>query len=841
MKYYAPTNRTGGTNRLRGLFGTPRRKTSRLKNLQNLFEADSQKRLFFMAFLACTIIILFLIRLFYLQILHGPEYAQEAIDQQFSKIIIPAERGNIYVEDYKTKKKMTLATNTTLDLIYIDPQEIPDKPNVAKALAPLLFQEEDFLACKENFRLCPTGGVQFSEENIAYDKNGDEKKLKDTRTKAQLILAYEADLMKRMNKEFIDYSPLKYGASSELMDEMQSLQIPGLSIIRKKNLIYVNPQEVPQGNVEKYAQSIAIPLEEDVEYMKKLLTQRKVRYIPLKRKLDIALSEKIRALKILSYEEFAIDRENTPYYFKGVVLLPEHWRFYPEGEIASQVVGYVDHEGQGRYGIEEFFQDELAGRKGELFSRSDVRGAQLHVDAQSVKEAEDGISIVLTIDRIVQQKAEELLSRAVTQYNADNGTIIVMDPMTGEVIADASYPTFNPNSVGDVYERYLVNEEDFEEQKRLVYNTQPIFMKNENGEFKPVTYGWRKKETEARDLAIERKENGEKNINEDGIETEIIIPELVPKYAFRNRFGLEAYSDRSVMKLYEPGSVFKPIAMAIGIDAGEITPDETYEEFGPIEIDTGTGKKQYIRTALNEYRGIQTMTNAIEQSSNIGMAYLARKLGAQLFYDYILKFGFGDYLDVNLPGEQKGKLTYWKKWSEAQLLTTSFGQGISVTPMQMMSSWSALANGGVLLKPRMIKAYIYPDGREERTKIEIIDRVISEETSKTITAMLVSSVENGVAGPGKVEGYRLAGKTGTSQIACADRTRCDVGRYEVGSGTTITSFAGYGPAKHPRFLILVKFERPRIGDNTWGSTTAAPVFKDLSEFLLQYYDVPFDY
>jgi cell division protein FtsI/penicillin-binding protein 2 len=231
------------------------------------------------------------------------------------------------------------------------------------------------------------------------------------------------------------------------------------------------------------------------------------------------------------------------------------------------------------------------------------------------------------------------------------------------------------------------------------------------------------------------------------------------------------------------------------------------------------------------------MTNALEQSSNIGMAYVARKLGRELFYDYIEKFGFGDYSYINLVGEQKGKLVYWKKWTEAKLLTSSFGQGISVTPIQMIQAWMALANGGVLIQPQIVKA-VLPDGQEKQDiETTVIRRVLSEDASQKISAMLVSAVDNGVAIPGKVDGYRVAGKTGTSQIACADNTRCKNGSYEKGEGTTVTSFGGYAPIEKPKFVVLVKFERPRIGDNTWGSTTAAPVFKDLMKFLLQYYDI----
>jgi cell division protein FtsI/penicillin-binding protein 2 len=294
--------------------------------------------------------------------------------------------------------------------------------------------------------------------------------------------------------------------------------------------------------------------------------------------------------------------------------------------------------------------------------------------------------------------------------------------------------------------------------------------------------------------------------------------------------------------MYEPGSVFKSMVIASGIDSGEVTPFETYEEYKPLKIDTGTGQFQFIRNALNKYRGIQTVTQALEQSSNLGLAYVARKMGKQVFYSYLENFGFGELTYIDLAEEQRGRMSFWKTWPEAQLITTSFGQGISVTPLQMVSALSALANGGVLMQPKIISERILPTGERKKESPRVIRRVISEDTSAQMTAMLVSSIANGVAWGGGVKGYALAGKTGTAQIACTDATRCEKGKYETGTGSTVTSFGGYGPASHPRFVILVNFERPRYSrhglDDTWGSTTSAPVFREIAEFILSYYDIP---
>ncbi len=809
--------------------------------MSTFLEADSRKRLFFLMFITSLIIILFIVRLFYIQVLHGTEYLKLAQEQQYGKIVIPSKRGEILTENPKTGELNKLATNTTLDLIYIDPFEIPDKQRVAKALAPLLFSEEDFLACKEDYKNCPSGSVKFDESQILIDKEGEDLEkieIKDARTKEQLILAYESDLLQKISKEEVDYSPLKYGANDELMDLIEKLGIYGVFVVRNKNLIYTDPTKIDQTKIKAYAKTLAPVLEEEENYIKKLLTRRKIRYIPLKRRLSPETSEAIWGLKKESYENHKVDTLNIPHYFKGVVLIPEHWRYYPENQLASTVIGYVDHEGNGQYGIEEKFQKLLSGKQGEILSKNDVQGMQLVFDISNMTDAVDGDSVVLTIDRVVQSKVQELLKSAVEKYRADNGSIIVTDPSTGNIIAMGNYPNFDPNNFGDVYELRKTDKDEFkkwgtsEEAKSNIYPTQPVFIKDKKGNLSEIKYSSILGEREA------IKESKKKVLEEskEGIE----MPEETQKFVYKNRFGLGSYVNRSIMSLYEPGSVFKPIVMAIGLDSKEVEPYDTYSEYGPIEIDTGTGEKQYIHTALRIYRGIQTMTNAIEQSSNIGMAYVARKLGRELFYKYIMEFGFGDYTYIDLPGEQKGKVNFWKKWPEAQLLTTSFGQGISVTPIQVVSAWNALANGGVLMQPQIIKAFINNDGEREDIDSKVIRRVISEEASQKITGILVSSVENGVAKAGKVKGYRIAGKTGTSQVACSDSSRCRIGRYERGEGTTVTSFAGYGSINNPKFVILVKFERPRLGESTWGENTAAPVFKELAEFLFQYYDIPPD-
>lgn len=744
-----------------------------------------------------------IIRLFFLQIIKADEYKSIAKEQYYSDIITPARRGEILTIDYKTGQYNKLATNTTLDLLYIDPTEIPDKMKVAEILAPLIFTEEDYKNCKEDKELCPQGNtVEFASAYSNEELEESEVELKDGRSREELIEAYKQDIFRKISQKEVEFVPIQYGAEPETMSGVIALSLPGVHVNTKQDFIYANPVEIPPSSIKNIAKQLSNLTEISSQKLQNMLKRRDVRYVPLKRKLDPEISDKIWELKFKYKNEFLTNRQKDsdyPNYFKGVVLIPEHWRYYPDEKLASQIIGFVNHDGIGQYGIEGNFNVELQGRKGHSVRQKDVNGAQISVNDHQNTDAVDGKSIVLTIDRVVQQKVEEILLQAVKKFKADSGQVIVMDPFTGRIIAMANAPTFDPNQFGNVY-----NKRKLKKYERVPHTIR-VFVKDEKDRY----------------ILAEKNERDNSAID---------------RYIFENRLGEGVYLNKSIQEIYEPGSVFKPLVMAAAIDAGEVTPQTKYFEDGPLEIDTGTDQKQFIHTALGQYNGWQTMTNVLETSSNIGMAFVSKELGATLLHNYIKDYGFGEMTDVELEGEENGTVIYYKKWPEAQLYTTSFGQGMNATLLQMTSAWGAIANGGLLMQPYIVDSVIdNTTDYIEKTEPEVIRRVISADTSSTISAMLVSAVKNGVAEPASVPGYNLAGKTGTAQIA----KTTGVG-YEKGEGSTITSFGGYAPIEHPRFVMIVKFDRPRIGENTWGSTTGAPVFREIAEFLLDYYDVPPD-
>ncbi|MCL5958865.1 MAG: penicillin-binding protein 2 [Chloroflexi bacterium] len=286
------------------------------------------------------------------------------------------------------------------------------------------------------------------------------------------------------------------------------------------------------------------------------------------------------------------------------------------------------------------------------------------------------------------------------------------------------------------------------------------------------------------------------------------------------------YRNRAVSDVWEPGSVFKIVTMAAGLDTGTVTPDHAFENKGAFTYGGGTVRNVVTRV------GPETMTQVLQRSSNIGAAYVSTKMGAERFYQYVKAFGFGQPTGIDLPGESPGimRTPGQPNWYPFDLATNSFGQGISVTPIQMATAVAAVANGGLLMKPYVVSQVIGKEGQVRRYDPTIIREVISPDTARTLRDMLVSVVEqmeDGQVKAAKVPGYLTGGKTGTAEIPTT-------GGY---TGTdTVASFVGFGPADNPQFVILVRIDSPK--DTPWGETVAAPVFRKVAQQLLPYHKIP---
>ena len=285
------------------------------------------------------------------------------------------------------------------------------------------------------------------------------------------------------------------------------------------------------------------------------------------------------------------------------------------------------------------------------------------------------------------------------------------------------------------------------------------------------------------------------------------------------------FNNPATSYMYEPGSIFKAVTLASGIEAGKINPNSTYVDTGEEKIDQFT-----IHNSDKKAHGVETMTQVLEKSLNTGTIHVERLLGPDLFRSYVQKFGFGQKTDIQLSTEAKGDARNLDRKGEIFAATASFGQGISATPIQMVMSYVPLGNGGTRYKPRVVSEIIHPDGSKEEIAPHSLGMVISNRTSQLISAMLVDVVENGHGKHAAVPGYYVAGKTGTAQIPDPH------GGYLQAADATIGSFVGYAPAEDPKFVMLVKVDRPKTVQ--FAESSAAPVFGDMAKFLLAYMHVP---
>jgi len=282
------------------------------------------------------------------------------------------------------------------------------------------------------------------------------------------------------------------------------------------------------------------------------------------------------------------------------------------------------------------------------------------------------------------------------------------------------------------------------------------------------------------------------------------------------------YKNPNVASSYEPGSTFKVLVMAAGINEGLLTPDTIVDESGPIRIG-----EYLIRTWDNTYHGKINMTTVLERSSNVGMVFIERLLGKDKLLSYIKNYGFGETTGIDIQEESSPALRDDNDWKEIDLATASFGQGIAVTPIQMIRAVSTIANGGYIMEPHIVKEIRDKDGNVKVIKPKRIRQVISPQAARIVTEMMVNAVDKGEAKWAKPKGYRIAGKTGTAQIPVA-------GHYD--DKKTIASFVGFAPADNPRFVMLVTLREP--SSSQWGSETAAPLFFSISKEIFGYLGLP---
>lgn len=512
-------------------------------------------------------------------------------------------------------------------------------------------------------------------------------------------------------------------------DRGKILAHDGFNLVSNESafLVFASIPDLKQapGKIASRISSILFPNEDllkSEEMIKQRLRRQDLVWVPLKRKVDLKTKKVLEDLKI-----------------EGMGFEEEEKRNYPEGSTAAHILGFVGSDvsgtDKGYFGLEGHYDLELRGRSGVMRREKDASGKPILVGEIKEEKPKNGRSLLTTIDRSVQFITEEKLKRGIQRYGASSGSVVVMEPKTGAILAMSSYPSYDP-----------------------------------------ATY---------------------------------------------YEFDKNLFSNPVVASSFEPGSIFKILIMAAALNEDVVKPDTICDKCsGPVNIADYT-----IKTWNDKYFPNSTMIEVIQHSDNVGMVFVAQKLGISKMVSYIEGFDLGKPSGIDLQDESSPLLRKKNEWKQIDIATASFGQGIAVTPIQMIKAANAIANQGKIMKPFIVKKVI---GEEGETEIipKVERQIIKPVTAYLMTQMMVNAVDNGEAKWTKPKGFRIAGKTGTAQIPLR-------GHYD--EGKTIASFVGFAPADDPKFIMLVILREPT--SSPWGSETAAPLWFDICKELFTYYGV----
>ena len=482
----------------------------------------------------------------------------------------------------------------------------------------------------------------------------------------------------------------------------------------------------------------------------------------------------------------------------GIRLIDDYKRYYPYGTVASNILGFTGTDGQGLGGVETYYDEELSGTEGRLISARNAWNTDMPFEYEQYVEAEDGHSLVLTIDETVQSILEKYLAEGLQTYMVQNGAVaVLMDVDTGAILGMATNPYYDPNDPFTVLDETLLDkvradmEEDIEDELALA----------------------------------------EASGDQDAIEELTIDEDAVYNQALNLQWRNKAVSDT-----YYPGSVYKMCVGAMALEEGVVTLDSTFTCTGNMPVE---GVEGGINCWKREGHGLETFAAGIYNSCNPWMIHIGQLLGADTFCKYREAFGMTESTGIDLPGEAATMYHAYEDMVPADLAVESFGQNFAITAVHMITAASAIANGGYLVQPHVVDRILDSDGNIVSTADTSYRRqVVSSETSRAIIDILQYNAESGSATGGYVAGYRIAGKTGTTEkIADWNASNSDVKTY-------IASYCGFAPAEDPKYALLVFFDEPNWEENgvgNGGNAVAGPIFAKIMEEVLPYLGVDAQY
>ena len=529
--------------------------------------------------------------------------------------------------------------------------------------------------------------------------------------------------------------------------------------------VVCNPKQIQDDDaVDIVSEKLSEILDMEREEIYSLVTKNKG-YQVIKKRITVEESKQISKLK-----DSSVDKEMAEL-FSGVYFENDSKRFYSYS-IASQVIGFTGYDNNGLYGVEKTFDEPLTGKDGKILSLSSAGGTSIEKEYEMMDPFEKGADVLLTIDETIQHLLEKHLENAVIESELKEGAAgIVMNPKTGEILGMASKPDFNLNDPYNI-DNFLKYAIDIDLNEEL--------------------NGYDSEDEEERNSAIA---------------------------AIRNKM----WRNKAIADTYEPGSTFKIITAAMALEENVVQLNSQFNCSGVKQV-----ADRQIRCHKREGHGSETFVQGVENSCNPVFMELGLRIGSEKFQEYFKAFGLTRKTGIELIGDS-GSIYYKNRMSETDIATSSFGQGFSITPIQLITAVSAVINGGDLMKPHIVKEIRNKSGILKSYQPEVVNKVISKETSDTMKTILEGVVAS-PTGSGKnayIQGYRIGGKTGTSEKGRNNDKR-------------IASFVGFAPADDPEIAVLIMMDEPQVGVR-YGGTIAAPVVGSLIEEILEYMGVERQY
>ena len=563
--------------------------------------------------------------------------------------------------------------------------------------------------------------------------------------------------------------------------------------------VFIDPNEIaeqmkkPENSnlLDQIARGLGEILDVEPSFVYEQAADKQYRYKVIKRKISEELADEVRAF---------ISENSIP----GVYLETDLKRYYPNSSLAAQALGFVSSDNNGSEGLEAYYNEELSGTAGKVVTSKGNYGSEMLYTYEKYYDASDGSSLITTIDSTVQAYVEKNLQNAIDKYDIKNGAFcIVMDVNTGEIKAMATLGSYDPNDYLEIYD-----------------DTTALLLENER----------------AAALALPEASAA----YEAAIETYKQDVAAARMAQWRNR---------CVSDGYEPGSTFKLITLASALDSGAVTLNDSFYCGGQEKF---TGREQILNCWKSAGHGAQTTAQALGNSCNIAFGHIGLRMGGDTFYDYLKSFGVMEKTGVDLPGEASG-LFYERKYlndpanyGTSYLITSSFGQSFRITPMQLVRAVAAIVNGGYVLEPYIVSEVVDADGNTvEKNEKTVLRQVISQQTSETMRTLMEQVVTEGTASAAKTPGYRVGGKTGTSEKL----DEYDENGQQVKD--KIVSFVGVAPIDDPKYVVLVALDTPAYSENSEiytvhgmyisGGLMAAPTVRDIFLDILPYLGVEPDY